>query len=423
MINSLAQIKMKTGYLFTFLILAGMILAATASVWAAPAAPITWIYQDTWVVAAGDGIGDVNGDGYGDVAWGHPWYDHDPLSNNNEGKVSVFYGGPPQMDTVPDAILVGSEINTYLGYSVSGAGDVNGDGYDDLLVGGPMWNNWRGRVFLYYGSASDISTSANWTYSGPVASGVLGWSVSRAGDVNGDGYDDVIAGAYNTASGRGRVYGFYGSSSGLPSTPNWTLDGPVAGQKYGYTVSDAGDVNGDGYDDVIIGAYDSGGFAYVYHGSASGLGTIPAWVGTGENSADRYGWWVHTAGDTNHDGYADVIVSAYQHSGGQSQEGKVYLYPGSSSGLNTFPAWTVESNVANFWLGGQITGGGDVDGDGYADVMVSAYNGGGGEVGKAYVFLGPLSGAESIANADYVEDGLYPINAQTQVPVAYAGDV
>ena len=119
------------------------------------------------------------------------------------------------------------------------------------------------------------------------------------------------------------------------------------------SVASAGDVNGDGYGDVIVGAFehDNGqtneGRAYVYLGSAAGLGTVPAWTAESDRSGARFGISVATAGDVNADGYSDVIVGAHRYSQGQLGEGRTFLYLGSATGPAATPAWTAEPN--QFW--------------------------------------------------------------------------
>ncbi len=118
----------------------------------------------------------------------------------------------------------------------------------------------------------------------------------------------------------------------------------------GLTVGTAGDVNGDGYADVIVASpilNSNRGIALVFHGSAQGLADSPDWTGEGERTGDWYGMSAGTAGDVNGDGYADVIVGADSHDNGQTDEGRAYVYFGSPSGLSTAPSWTVESNRAS----------------------------------------------------------------------------
>src|SRR5690606_21413176 len=122
-------------------------------------------------------------------------------------------------------------------------------------------------------------------------------------------------------NGRGRVMLFLGSSAGLSATPAWTADGEFAQDNFGHSVASAGDVNGDGYSDVIIGApsypnYTWRGKAYLYHGGPGGLAASPAWTYQGEKLNDRLGWSVASAGDVNGDGYSDVVLGAYMFSTG-----------------------------------------------------------------------------------------------------------
>jgi hypothetical protein len=137
-------------------------------------------------------------------------------------------------------------------------------------------------------------------------------------------------------------------------------------------------VNGDGYSDVIIGApyYDnieaSEGWAFVYYGSSSGLGNTPAWTAESDQVDSRFGNSVASAGDVNGDGYSDVIVGAYVYDNGQTNEGRAFVYYGSSSGLSDTPSWTAESDQAESQFGKSVASAGDVNGDGYSDVIIGA---------------------------------------------------
>ena len=187
------------------------------------------------------------------------------------------------LPTTADWTAEGDSYFAMFGYSVQTAGDVNGDGYDDVIVGAPNYDGgqeYEGKAFVYHGSATGLSFEADWTAESNVARAMFGYSVSTAGDINGDGCDDVIVGAplfFNGQIDEGVVFVYHGSVTGLSSGPARLLEMNQAEAYFGISVSKAGDVNGDGYDDVIVGAYayDNGqideGAAFVYHGSAAGL--------------------------------------------------------------------------------------------------------------------------------------------------------
>jgi hypothetical protein len=156
----------------------------------------------------------------------------------------------------------------------------------------------------------------------------LGFSVATAGDVNGDDYDDVIIGDFGYDGNTGRIYVFAGGPRGLSATPIFTATGEGQGSYFGRSVATAGDVNRDGHADIIIGAFGYGrntGRVYIYAGSSSGLSATPIFTATGEGIESYFGKSVGTAGDVNEDGYADVIVGAYWH---DNAAGRVYVYPG-----------------------------------------------------------------------------------------------
>ena len=136
----------------------------------------------------------------------------------------------------------------------------------------------------------------------------------------------------------------------ISTSPDWTGEPNQASAYYGVSVSSAGDVNGDGYSDVIVGAwfYDNvetyEGAAFLYYGSATGPSTTPDWIGEPNQASAYYGISVSSAGDVNGDGYSDIIVGAYRYDNGQIDEGGAFVYYGSASGLSLTPNWTGESN-------------------------------------------------------------------------------
>jgi len=218
-----------------------------------------------------------------------------------------------------------------------------------------------------------LATSPNWTAEGDQDYAYFGLSVSTAGDVNGDGFSDIIISAPyydNGQTDEGRAYVYHGSASGLSSIAAWTAEGDQDDAYFGNSVSTAGDVNSDGYSDGIVGAhyYDNGqtdeGRAYVYHGSAAGLSPTPTWTAESDQSGAFFGRSVSTAGDVNGDGYGDVIIGAPSYDNGQTNEGRAFVYHGSATGLNPTPAWIAESNQASAWFGWCVSTAGEVNGDG-----------------------------------------------------------
>ncbi|MBN1140151.1 MAG: FG-GAP repeat protein [Anaerolineae bacterium] len=377
-------------------------------------------------------VGDVNGDGYGDVIVGAPFYDNGEL---NEGQAAVYHGSVGGLSTVAAWTVESDQASAGLGYAVGAAGDVNGDGYSDVIVGAHLYDNGQtdeGRTFVYHGGAGGLAAVPAWAAESNQDNAEFGYAVGAAGDVNGDGYADVIVGAHRYDNGQtdeGRVFVYHGSASGLSATAAWMAESDQANAFFGHSVATAGDVNGDGYSDVIIGAnrYDSGetdeGAAAVYHGSASGLSATPAWSAEGDQAGAYLGISVGTAGDVDGDGYADVIVGASGYNNGETDEGRVYVYRGSASGLSVTPAWSAESNQAYGYCGFAVGTAGDVNGDGYSDVIVGTYLYDGrppSDEGQAAVYHGSASGLSAVADWTVESNQL---NARLGFAVGTAGDV
>jgi hypothetical protein len=337
-----------------------------------------------WTVA---GAGDVNGDGFGDLAVA-------VRGLGGPGCVYVYSGGSAGLEGTPLTISCPNGSALPEGLSVASAGDVNGDGYADLVVGGGS----TGGVFVYLGSAAGLATSPATTIPGFGDASAQGGfvHVAGAGDVNGDGFGDVIVSGFQNAWGAdGGVFVFLGSANGLAVTPATVLPGAVdaggGGLEFNSSVSNAGDVNGDGYADIFVGACVSRDNSCVYLGSAGGVALTSATVLVVPGSDTGVG---ASAGDVNGDGYGDVVLSATRLTSGVNSVG---VYLGGAGGLATAPAVAPsESQNAVDGFGLAVASAGDVNGDGFADVVVGAPVGtpstAPDDTGSAYVYLGSATG-------------------------------
>jgi hypothetical protein len=347
--------------------------------------------------------GDVNGDGYSDVVVGASGYENGG-TDTNEGIAFVYLGSATGLVTTADWSAELDQPFAYFGNSVSSAGDVNNDGFSDVVIGASSYTNGEvleGGAFLYLGSAVGLAPGVAWIGESDQLNAFYGTVVSSAGDVNGDGYSDVIVGADRYDNGEedeGRAYLYLGSAAGLPGPADWIGEVNQPYGRLGTSVGTAGDVNNDTYADVLVGAfeYDNGvgaeGMAFVFHGSATGPATTANWTSAPGQLGARFAWSASTAGDVNGDGYADVVVGAYNWDNGENNEGAAFLYQGSSSGLSTTAVWMGESNQDTSLYGYSVKNAGDVNGDGAADVIVGAHGFANGETneGKAFVYLGIL---------------------------------
>jgi hypothetical protein len=340
------------------------------------------------------GGGDVNGDGFDDLVVGAYQSDFGGL---DAGQAYLFFGGS-RPDSRPDLVLTGEAPGDLFGVAVAIVGDVNKDGYADILVGA-YGNDARGanagRAYLYFGGPRPDGRP-DVVLSGEAAGDAFGYSVAGAGDVNRDGYADFMVGAYeNSARGAaaGRVYVYYGGPH-PDDRPDLVLNGEAPGDLFGISVASAGDVNGDGASDLIVGAYqnDAGGQdagrAYIFFGGPY-VDDRPDLVLTGAAAGDYFGFSVASAGDFNHDGFSDVIVGAYHNDAGGAEAGRAYVYFGDPHPDAT-PDLTLTGEAAGDAFGYGVAGAGDLNGDGFADVVVGAYgnDAGGSAAGRAYVYYG-----------------------------------
>ncbi|MCU0230737.1 MAG: FG-GAP-like repeat-containing protein [Acidobacteria bacterium] len=344
-------------------------------------------WQKSGVVDSGYGgaaatAGDVNGDGYSDIVIGAP----DSVSYSAAvGRAFVYHGGPDGLSTTPGDALSTVDTGAQLGASVATAGDVNADGFSDLVVGAPEFDAGAGpagAAFLFLGGPRGIEVTVDWSATGGPGDG-FGWSVAGAGDVDGDGFSDVIVGARRGDNGEGdegRAFVFHGWSLGLEAAPSWTAEGNQAGAYFGAAVASAGDVNGDGYSDVVVGApyFDAGqadeGRAFVFLGSASGLAPSPVWTAEADLANAWFGFSVAGAGDVNGDGFTEVLVGApyYERAGTVVDEGAIFVFHGAGGGPVAAPSFEDFGGAAHSGLGYSVASAGDIEGDGYADIASGA---------------------------------------------------
>jgi hypothetical protein len=344
--------------------------------------------------------------------------------------------------------ILGAATNDYAGYSVSNAGDINGDGISDVIVGAsradPSGRNYAGTAYVIYGKSGgltdvdllSLTATQGFKILGAANDDYAGHSVSSAGDINGDGIKDVIIGSYCASSSGGRSLAgtaavIYGKSGGLTDVDLLSLTaaqgfkilGAVASYYTGNSVSSAGDINGDGISDVMVGAeraHPSGrshaGIAYVIYGKSGGrtdvdLLSLTAAQGfkiLGAAASDFTGNSVSSVGDINGDGISDVMVGAeYADPSGREDAGISYVIYGKSGdrtdvdllSLSAAQGFKILGANAYDFTGNSVSSAGDINGDGFNDIIVGA-NGaspsGRGKAGAAYGIYGKPGGLTDV---------------------------
>ena len=328
-------------------------------------------------------VGDVNGDGYGDYTVAIPTFGLD-----GEGaRLMVFFGGPALKDQ-PDITLTAPATEAGIGM-VTGCGDLNGDGYDDIAFELSHTNpTTQLRVEIHWGGP-DLATSAPLVLASPHPTDIDVFSIAAAGDMNGDGFPDLILGSswsvpdsngwISSVVGEALIY-YGGSPMDATADVIFPLPNPVSNVYY-VPVAGVGDVNGDGFADVAIapGYLSWESTVYVYYGGTAPH-TSPDLTLLEEYPGTDFGLSILPAGDLNHDGYADFAVLSNDggtfvvpaaNGGTLRLPGKVFLYAGGQA-PSTSPFATITAEASHPYIfGGSIL---DADGDGEPEILVCDSN-------------------------------------------------
>ncbi len=378
------------------------------------------------------GGGDVNGDGIDDLIVGAP------LVNYGGGGAYVIFGKVGATRSTVDLtglaasdgfFVKGANENVLVtvGRSVSSAGDINGDGLDDLIIGavyGIDGVTIAGQAYVVFGKTGatrgqvdlgSLAASDGFLIQGEV-NGYAGWSVAASGDVNGDGLDDLIVGAPGDSSGAYVVFGKAGATRGPIDLASLAASDGLSirydtERSAGVSVASAGDINGDGIADLIIGAPDearAAGEAFVIFGTTgtsrsvidlANLAATDGFIIRGDSARDALGVSVASAGDFNGDGIDDLIVGASFGDDGGTDAGEAYVIFGKAgatrdnidlTGLAAGDGFIVQGDAAGDWAGWSVAAAGDVNADGFDDLIVGAPRGddGGSNAGEVYVIFG-----------------------------------
>lgn len=323
------------------------------------------------------GCGDIDGDGVPDVAVGAI---QDGVPAVGPGYVRIHSGSDGSLIRQIDGNVTGDVFGT----SIDNAGDCNGDGIPDLIVGAPFAHvngQWKGYAQLHSGSDGSVLH----TFVGDNDDDFFGIRVCGIGDVNGDGHGDIAAGAVQWLS---NGTGYVKILSGFDGSLIHHISGNSAGDQFGYSVDGTGDVDGDMVGDIVVGAWWGTGtlLAQGMAGVYSGATGNPIYIFWGNDAQDHLGSRVAGAGDVDGDGVPDIAAGASGDDGNGSSAGAAMVFSGATGAL----IYEFLGENPGDQFGNAVTGAGDVDGDGRADIGVGAIRASpqGSQSGRAYVFSG-----------------------------------
>lgn len=358
------------------------------------AKPETSVHWQGWGLAMASG--DLNGDGYSDFVSA---IDSSIKDTPQRYMVKIYiFNGAPTLTTTPSQTIKYDSLGNYPSFCIA---DFNKDGYGDLAIGdsrGVGVNSEKGQVNIHYGTGIDLNPTPDLIIGGYGSATATNFGQAlSAGDINGDGIDDLVVGApgYPISGTReGRIYIYYGDSLGLHTFPDIIINGhssPVFYEEFGASVSSVDDYNGDGYDDLLVGAYGSSitgaasGAVYFYYGDVK-VDTISyGWV-YGENSYQLLGGFNVSNIESDTTGYNAMSwfgTPFWPTNTSDFGEGKCYLVPGDTIGELT-PLWTItgEDTGLGFWS----SSAGYADGDKLGDMLAGAspsFD----QAGRAYLYL------------------------------------
>ncbi|HEY7376933.1 MAG TPA: FG-GAP-like repeat-containing protein [Polyangia bacterium] len=323
--------------------------------------------------AAGALNTDVNGDGYPDLVVGAP---QSSAVVQMGGQLFIYLGGPT-LSSTPAAVISSDLIFDGLGSTVAMVGDVNGDGYGDFVaktIGNESTPNVvpAPRALLFLGGAT-LPTQPAFAFTAGITNDD-NTAAAGIGDVNGDGYDDFAVGGATISPNRTAVEpGFVQIYRGGPTFTDHadlTLSGSTQ-EFFGASIAGAGDVNGDGYPDLVVGSHEGASRVYVYFGGPSMDDTADVTLDPPQATAGYFGFSVALPGDLDGDGYDDVVVGAPGGEGAQALPAHAYVYFGGQH-IHLTPDLAITSGLPGEWFAKIVAPAGDVNGDGFADLAVVA---------------------------------------------------